>query len=145
MTTCSIKPQGSRDVWSFPAFGRMVEDLLNSPLATPTGRVLRPAMDIEEDDNQIVVKLELAGVAKEDVNLTLEDGVLTVSGEKKSDRQVDEKNYHLVERGFGTFQRTLTLPSGVDAAQADASFENGILVISVPKAEAAKPRRLEIR
>ena len=140
-----IKPSGSRDAWSFPAFGRMVEDLLNSPLATPTGRVLRPAMDVEEDENQIVVKLELAGVAKEDVNLTLEDGVLTIAGEKKSDREVDEKNYHIVERSFGTFQRTLTLPTGVDGDKATATFENGVLVVSVPKAEAAKPRKLEIQ
>ena len=143
--TTSIKPQNSRDVWTFPAFGRMVEDLLNSPLATPSGRVLRPAMDVEEDENQIAIRLELAGIAKEDVNLTLEDGVLTVSGEKKSDRKVDEKNYHLVERSFGSFQRTLTLPSGVDATRAEATFENGVLVITVPKAEAAKPRKLEIK
>jgi HSP20 family protein len=143
--TSSLKPPSTRDVWSFPAFGRMVEDLLNSPSATPGGRILRPAMDVEEDDNQIVVRLELAGIAKEDVTLTLEDGVLTITGEKKSDRKVDEKNYHLVERSFGTFQRTLTLPSGVDSEHASATFTDGVLVIAVPKAEAAKPRKLEIK
>ena len=110
-----------------------------------TSRNKGDPMDVEEDENQIVVKLELAGVAKEDVNLTLEDGVLTIAGEKKSDRAVDEKNYHIVERSFGTFQRTLTLPTGVDGDKATATFENGVLVVSVPKAEAAKPRKLEIQ
>lgn len=143
--TTTFRPNVTREAWALPAFGRMVEDLLNTPLAAPSGRVLRPAMDVEEDENKIVVKTELAGVAKEDVNITLEDGVLTITGEKKSDRQVDEKNYHLVERSFGSFHRTLTLPSGVDSTEASASFVNGVLVIEVPKAEAAKPRRLEIK
>lgn len=144
MTTI-LRPNGARETWPVPAFGRFVEDLLNAPLSNPSGRVLRPVMDVEEDENKIVVRTELAGIPKEDVNITLEDGVLTITGEKKSDRQVDEKNYHLVERTFGSFHRTITLPSGVDGSKASASFENGVLMIEVPKAEAAKPRRLEIQ
>jgi HSP20 family protein len=108
-------------------------------------RTLTPAMDIEEDDNQIAVRLELPGLGKEDVSIKLEDGVLTVSGEKKSDREVDTKRYHVFERRYGSFSRAVKLPTGVDLEHADASFENGVLTVTVPKAENAKPRTLEIK
>ena len=76
--------------------------------------------------------------------ITLEDGVLSLSGEKKSDRETKNKSFHLVERSFGVFHRSITLPTGVDAAQAKASFKDGLLVIEVPRSEAAKPRTLDI-
>ena len=143
--TTTLKPRGENEIWAFPGFGRMFDDLFTTRMAARDDRVLRPAMDVEEDSDKIVVKTELPGIKKEDVNITLEDGVLTIAGEKSSDRKIEEKNYHLVERSFGSFHRSITLPSGVDGSQAEASFENGVLVIAVPKAEAAKPRKLEIK
>ncbi len=107
-------------------------------------RVLRPAMDIEEDDNHITVLLELPGLTREDLTITLEDGVLTVSGEKQDARDVENKRYHVFERRYGSFSRAVKLPTGVDLTKADAKFDNGVLRVAVPKAEAAKPRTLDI-
>ena len=110
-----LKPQRSNDLWAFPGFGRMIDDLLPTHWPARTDRALHPAMDVEEDGNQITIRTELPGIAKEDVKITLEDGVLSISGEKKSDREMKEKTFHLVERSFGAFHRSLTLPTGVDA------------------------------
>jgi HSP20 family protein len=138
------KNRGSHDVWAAPSFSRLLDDWFGSSnWAKPSG-ALRPAMDVEEDENQIAIRTELPGIAKDEVQITLEDGVLTITGEKRSDRETKEKNYHLVERTFGAFQRSLSLPAGVEADKANASFENGVLTITVPKSEAAKPRKLEI-
>jgi HSP20 family protein len=112
--------------------------------AKNTERALSPAMDIEEDDNHITVLLELPGLAKDDVTITLEDGVLTVAGEKEDDRDVEAKRYHVFERRYGSFSRAIKLPTGVDLTKAEATFNNGVLRVAVPKAEAAKPRTLDI-
>lgn len=127
-------------------FGRLFDDWFthNSALFhQPRG--MRPAMDIEEDDGAITVRTELPGVTKDDVHLTLEDGVLTITGEKQSDRETKEKSYHLVERSFGSFTRSVQLPSGVDFDKAEADFENGVLQVRVPKSEAAKPKKIQIK
>ena len=139
-----LKPQSSRDLWAIPGFGRMIDELLPTHWPTRTDRALQPAMDVEEDENQITIRTELPGMGKEDVKITLEDGVLSLSGEKKSDREPKNKSFHLVERSFGVFHRSITLPTGVDAAQAKASFKDGLLVIEIPRSEAAKPRTLDI-
>ncbi len=143
--TNELKPRSGRDFWVAPHFGRFFEDFFPSDWKGSAPRALRPAMDVEEDENHITVKTELAGVPKDDVNITIEDGVLTITGEKRSDRETKDKNYHLVERSFGAFHRSLTLPSGVDADKAAATFEDGVLKIEIPKSEAAKPKKLEIK
>ena len=126
-------------------FGRLFDEWFNtSPAYLGATRGMRPAMDIEEDEGAITVRTELAGVKKDDVHLTLEDGVLTITGEKHSDRETKEKSYHLVERSFGSFTRSVQLPSGVDFEKAEASFEDGVLEVRVPKSEAAKPKKIEI-
>ena len=139
-----LKPRTSRDLWAFPGFGRMFDELLPTHWPTPNERALHPAMDVEEDENQITIRTELPGIAKEDVQITLEDGVLSIRGEKKSDREMKQKSFHLMERHFGVFHRSITLPTGVDAGEAKATFKDGLLLIEVPKSEAAKPRTLEI-
>ena len=141
----TLTSREGREAWTVPAFGRILDDWFNHGVPAATSRTLRPAMDVAEDENLIVVRTELPGIAKEDVNVTLEDGVLTITGEKKTDRETKEKSYHLVERTFGAFQRSLSLPAGVDGDKADAHFENGVLTITVPKSEAAKPKRLQIK
>lgn len=144
--TNELKTRPGNDAWTAPALGRLFEDWFNPSLWSGKATVaLRPAMDVEEDENHITVRTELPGIPKGDVQITLEDGVLTITGEKRSDRETKEKNYHVVERSFGSFQRSLTLPSGVEADKAKAAFDNGVLTITIPKAEAAKPRKLEIQ
>ncbi len=141
--TTAIKKRGQTEAWPIPGFGRFFDDW---PAQTPraAARALRPAMDVDEDDNAITVKTELPGIAKDDVHVMLEDGVLTITGDKKSDREEKDKNFHLVERSFGAFHRSITLPTGVESDSVDASFKDGVLVIRIPKTETAKPRRIAI-
>lgn len=104
-----------------------------------------PAVDIAEQDNEFVVKVELPGVAKEDVKISLESNVLTIKGEKRQEKEEKNKNFHRVERSYGTFQRSFTLPSTVKNDKIDAVFNNGILSIALPKSEEAKPKQIEVK
>ena len=110
----------------------------------PANRMLVPAMDVVESEDELVLTAELPGIAKEQVKITVEDGVLTLSGEKKFERDQKNKDYHVVERRYGTFHRQVTLPSQVDATKVSANFADGVLIIHVPKVEAAKPREITI-
>lgn len=105
---------------------------------------LTPAMDVHEDDERLTVSMELPGIAKDQIEVTLENGVLTVAGEKKVERTKEGKRFYAVERRSGSFRRSVTLPTDVDVEKADASFENGVLTIQVPKTEAVKPKRLMV-
>lgn len=104
-----------------------------------------PALDILERDNAYVVNLEVPGVKQDDLEITLDDGVLTVKGERSFTQETDKEQYHRVERRYGSFRRSITLPSRTKADAIEATFENGVLQIVVPKAEEAKPRRIQVR
>jgi HSP20 family protein len=103
-----------------------------------------PAMDLVETDEHFVLRADLPGVSEEDVKIELDERVLTVSGERKSDHETKKEGYYRVERSFGAFSRSLTLPQGVDAEAVSASFSNGVLEVRIPKPAAAKPRRIAI-
>jgi HSP20 family protein len=103
-----------------------------------------PAMDLVESGDHFVLRADLPGMAQEDVNIEFEDGTLTISGERKAEHGEEKEGYHRVERSFGAFSRSLTLPQGVDADAVTASFDRGVLEIRVPKPEQRKPRRIEI-
>ncbi len=103
-----------------------------------------PAVDVADEDNAYVVKAELPGVSKEDVKITLESNILTIRGEKKAAKNVDEKNYRRTERSYGSFQRSFTLPTTVKNDKVDAVYKDGILTITLPKAEEAKPKQIEV-
>jgi HSP20 family protein len=104
-----------------------------------------PAVDIAEHENEYTVKLELPGVTREDVKITMQNNVLSVHGEKKREKESKASNYHRVERSYGAFQRNFTLPSTVKADRIDASYADGILTIVLPKAEEAKPKQIEVK
>ena len=108
--------------------------------------VWAPAVDVLETNDELHVTAELPGLRSEDVNVTVENGVLTISGEKKQEVQEgkEEGDYYLVERRYGRFERSFTLPRSVNADQIKARFENGVLRVSLPRAEAAKPRKVQI-
>ena len=110
-----------------------------------TARAWAPALDISERKDAYVVAVELPGVEPNDVDVTLEEGMLTISGERRFTSETHEQQYHRVERRYGQFRRSITLPSQVEADAIQASFENGVLEVVVPKAEAAKPKKIEIR
>ena len=104
-----------------------------------------PALDISERKDAYLVTVELPGVAFDDLQITLEDGLLTIQGERQFAQESSEQQFHRVERRYGAFRRSITLPAQVQAEQIEASFENGVLQIVVPKAEEAKPKRIQVR
>ena len=104
-----------------------------------------PAVDIAEQENEYTVKMELPGVNKEDVKINLESNILTIKGEKKQEKEEKDKNLHRVERSYGSFQRSFTLPTTVKSDKIDAVFKDGVLSISLPKAEEAKPKQIEVK
>jgi HSP20 family protein len=102
-----------------------------------------PAVDVLEENDRIVVKVEAPGMDEKDLRVTFEDGILTVSGERQFERK-DDRNYHRIERAYGTFTRTFTLPRSVDAAQILANYRNGVLEIEIPKKEESRPKQIQI-
>jgi HSP20 family protein len=103
-----------------------------------------PAVDLFEREHSLVLKADLPGLSEEDVQIEVRDNVLTISGERRADFEDKQNGYYRVERSFGSFSRALTLPEGVDADKIAASFDNGVLEITIPKPEERKPRRIEI-
>jgi HSP20 family protein len=118
-------------------------DTLFQPVNTNSQR-WAPPMDLVEADDHFVLKADLPGLGDDDVTIEVQDGTLTISGERKSEHETREKGWYRLERSFGRFSRSLTLPEGVDADRIDASFDKGVLEISIPKPEERKPRRIEI-
>jgi HSP20 family protein len=112
--------------------------------ANGTLRRWMPAMDLVETDDHFVLRADLPGMTEDDINIEFQDGTLTVSGERKSEHETQNEGYRRVERAFGSFSRSLTLPKGVDPEAVAASFDSGVLEIRIPKPEERKPRRIEI-
>ena len=104
-----------------------------------------PPVDIFETHDRVILRAEIPGVQKEDMDVRIENGVLTLHGERKQDAEIREDTAHRVERIYGAFTRSFTLPTTVDAAKITATYKDGILEVSVPKAEAAKPTTVEIK
>ena len=104
-----------------------------------------PALDISERKDAYLVTVELPGVETEDLEITLEDGLLTIQGERHFAHDSSEQQFHRVERRYGAFRRSITLPAQVQAEQIEASFDNGVLQIMVPKMEEATPKRIQVR
>ncbi|HVN49258.1 MAG TPA: Hsp20/alpha crystallin family protein [Bacteroidota bacterium] len=104
-----------------------------------------PAVDITEHEDAYVVKAELPGVNKDDVKITLESNILTIHGEKKQEKETKKENYHRVERSYGSFQRSFTLPTTVKSDKIEAQYKDGVLTVALPKAEEAKPKQIEVK
>lgn len=104
-----------------------------------------PRVDIAEDDKEWLVKADLPEVKKEDVKLTVENGVLTITGERKFEKEEKSKKYHRIERAYGNFLRSFTLPDAADAAKVTAEFKDGVLKVHLPKSEIAKPKSIEVK
>ena len=104
-----------------------------------------PAVDIYQTDNHtLVLKVELPDVAREDIDLRVENNTLTITGQKQRDTTVKEEQYHRIERTFGSFSRTFTLPPTVDTGKIGAEFKNGVLAVTLPLREDAKPRQIQV-
>src|SRR5919201_5837027 len=108
------------------------------------GRRWSPAMDLTESEGHLVLKADLPGLSQDDVKIEVTDNVLTISGERRSEQEQRKEGFYRLERAFGSFSRSLTLPEGVDADKIEASFDNGVLEVTIPKPEEVKPRRVSI-
>jgi HSP20 family protein len=104
-----------------------------------------PAVDIVEEKDDYIVKVDLPGLTKSDVKITVQNDVLTIRGEKKQEKESKDMNVHRMERSYGIFQRSFTLPSSVKSEKIDATFADGVLTIALPKVEEAKPKEIEVR
>jgi HSP20 family protein len=126
---------------------RLFNTVFDAPTPGNGGSTMRrwmPAMDLVETADHFVLRADLPGLAEDDVKIEFEDGTLTVSGERKSEHEAKGEGYYRVERAFGSFSRSLTLPQGIDPEAVTASFDRGVLEISIPKPKEKKPRRIEI-
>jgi HSP20 family protein len=103
-----------------------------------------PAMDLVETDDHLVLRADLPGMSEDDVDIEIKDGVLTVSGERKAEHEERREGYHRVERSFGRFSRSLTLPQGTETDKIEASFDNGVLEVRIPKPAESKPTRVQV-
>jgi HSP20 family protein len=141
-------------VW--PGFGRLTDlrDEIDRLFEAPLGELARtsqllsgwtPALDMSEDKDNVYVRAELPGMKKEDIDLSLHDGCLSISGERKTEEEHKDAEVYRAERFFGRFQRTVTLPTPVAADKVKAQYKDGVLTVTLPKAEEAKPKRIDVR
>jgi HSP20 family protein len=108
------------------------------------GSAWTPAVDIFDAAGAIVLKAELPGLSPDDIDIEVDDNVLTLKGERRFEEKVEEGRYYRVERAYGSFQRSVTLPQGVKADEITASFDSGVLTVRVPKADEVKPRKIAV-
>ena len=129
----------------FPAGFRLFQDAVNRLIAEPTGRPWTPSVDILETEHALVLRADVPGIEMKDIEILLENGTLTLKGERKFE-QVDQQKsgYHRIERSYGSFARYFTLPDTVDTENVKADYRNGVLSVTLPKKEVAKPRAVKI-
>ncbi|HSL84602.1 MAG TPA: Hsp20/alpha crystallin family protein [Thermoanaerobaculia bacterium] len=128
-------------------FARMLDSVFGEglyPSEDVSNRTWMPSVNIRETEQAFFVEAELPGLTKKDIDITLENNILKLSGERRFEKDTNEESYHRVERSYGSFLRTFSLPSQVNAESVKASFKDGVLTIEVPKAEEAKPRKIAI-
>jgi HSP20 family protein len=131
-----------------------VSNRLNRYFAQPARRATEedgffadwaPAMDVQETDQEYLVKADLPEVKKEDVKVDVQEGVLTIEGERKQEKEEKNKKFHRIERSYGKFVRRLAMPGDVDAAKAAAEFKDGVLQVHLPKSPTSKPRTIDVK
>ncbi|MGE0641282.1 MAG: Hsp20/alpha crystallin family protein [Thermoanaerobaculia bacterium] len=147
MTTGLIRFNPEADIFR-GRFDRVFNQMLND-LWSPSGnegaqRAWMPLVDIRETADALTITAELPGLTRDDIQIHLEKQVLTLTGERKLEKQVEGEMFHRVERAYGTFSRTFTLPTGVQTDKVSAKFDNGVLSIVLPKVEESKPRKIDI-
>jgi HSP20 family protein len=133
------------DPLALPATFRSFEDAISRMLSEPRGaRPWSPPVDIYETENELVLKADLPDVKLADIEVRVENQTLTIKGERKFEKEESVRGYHRIERNYGTFVRSFTLPASVDAEKVQAEYKNGVLTVKLPKKEAAKPRQVKI-
>ena len=147
LTTTRRAAQAAPEVYSnLHRLSRMMDEALGGGWNDGTvASAWTPTVDVFEDKENLKIVMELPGVTPEDVKISLENQVLTIQGEKRQVAEESSERWHRYERSYGSFERMFTLPSSVDAERIQAKVENGLLTVTLPKAERAKPREIEIK
>jgi HSP20 family protein len=134
----------SADFEDFPAGLRLFQDSLSRLFSEPASRPWTPAVDIYETENELVLKADVPDIDPKHVGIQLENGTLTLKGERKFEDQKNGKGFHRIERSYGKFVRAFSLPDTVDGDKVKADYKNGVLTITLPKKEVAKPRTINV-
>ena len=135
-------PAGNLASFEIERLNRMFDTMFGGE---PLNGAFSPAVDIYENAQQdVVIKAELPGFKREQIKVTFEHNTLSIEGTREFDAEVDREKFHRVERHYGTFRRTFTLPSTVESGKADASYQDGVLTITLPKREESKPRQIQV-
>jgi HSP20 family protein len=126
---------------------RLLENSFMTPDVYQQGNLLSLPLDVTENENEYVIKASMPGVNPDDIDITVNGNTINIRGETKSESEQQDENqtYHLRERRFGSFARSVTLPTSIDANKIKAHTENGVLTLEVPKAEEAKPKRIQVQ
>jgi HSP20 family protein len=124
---------------------RAFEDTVNRLFATPNVRPWVPPVDIRETEQELIVKADVPDMKFEDIDVRLENGTLTLRGERKFDQEKDSGGWHRVERSYGSFERVFTLPDTINAEAVKAEYKNGVLTVTLPKKEVARPRQVKVQ
>jgi HSP20 family protein len=122
-----------------------MEEDLERALGAPSRQGWTPTMDVRETDDQFEITVDLPGLEPSDVSVTYEDGTLTISGKREISSERSGETYHRIERSYGSFARSLRLPRTADGEDIEAGFDKGVLTVTVPKSEVAKPRTIEVK
>ena len=138
-----IKYSPFTDFESFPGL-KAFEDTISRLFAEPSARPWVPPVDISENENELVVKADVPDVKFEDIQVNLENDTLTLKGVRKFEKASDKGGYHRIERSYGSFERSFTVPNTVDAEHVKADYKNGVLTVTLPKKETAKPRKINV-
>ena len=133
------------DLESFPGGLRLFHDTVNRLLSEPGSRPWTPAVDIFETENDLIVKADLPEVDMKDIEIKIENGTLSLRGERKFEKNETQKGFHRIERSYGVFVRYFTLPDTVDTEKVHARLDAGVLTISLPKKEVAKPKTIKVQ
>lgn len=128
----------------FPTGLRLFQDSLSRLFSEPASRPWSPAVDIYETENELVLKADLPEVDPKNVAIQLENGTLTLKGERKFEEQKNGKGFHRIERSYGSFVRAFSLPETVDGDKVKADYKNGVLTVTLPKKEVAKPKTINV-
>jgi HSP20 family protein len=123
---------------------RLLNESRNMPVASEDTIWMLP-LDVSETEDAFIVKASIPGVNPDDIDISLTDNVLTIKAEIKEEKEIEDAKYHLRERRYGAFSRAITLPTAVDADKVEAVYENGVLTLTIPKAEAVKPRKIAVQ
>ena len=130
----------------FPSSLRLFDDVVNRMFNEPAGvRPWTPPVDIVENENELLLTADVPGVSMDDIDIKIEDGTLNISGSRKFESEEKEGGYHRIERAYGSFHRAFTLPDSIETDKVSAAYESGVLKVTLPKKEVAKPRSIKVQ